>query len=343
MYNQSINKPIHSNVQGLISKQQSLYIKGIAIILMFVHHLFTFPDRYPQNTELISLFGNISVEHTIGWFGKYCVAIFLFISGYGFSVSKKTDNFYYLGKIVQIYKSVWLVFAIYIPLDIYFDVPRVAHNFNTIQFIFNLFGISNLYNGEWWFILPYILMVAITPLLQQSRRHIITIIAFSFLFHNVSGQNLWGETLVWQSSYVLGFVFGFAKFRLNNLNIFSQMILFIIFSTIIWNGFILLGIEGMIFLVPFVIFCIQILFNISSKIIRKIIMELGDKCLFMWLTHSFYCYHFAGKFIYSPKYTILILINLLVISYFSALILNYLYRYWDKLFSLIPLKKFLSI
>lgn len=61
------------------------------------------------------------------------------------------------------------------------------------------------------------------------------------------------------------------------------------------------------------------------NIVIAMVNELGEKSLFIWLTHSFYCYHFAKDFIYSPKYTILIFMNLLIVSYLSALILNYIY------------------
>lgn len=316
-----------SQFSGLISKEQSQYIKGIAIILMFAHHLFPFQNRYPAGAELIPLFNSMEFEIILGQLGKYCVPLFLFISGYGFSVSNKTNASYYLNKIAYIYKAVWLVFFIYIPIDIFFQVPRISLHIK--DFILNFFAISSSYNGEWWFILPYILMVAITPLLQINKGHILSILALSFILHNVSGKGLWGATLLWQSSYILGFALGCYNFK--TINIKVQILISVILAFIIWKGFQLFGVEGMIFFVPFLVFMIRTLYNISPAWVKRIIMELGDKCLFMWLAHSFYCYHFLGSFIYSPKYTMLILLNLLIVSYLSALVLNFLFDKWNTL------------
>lgn len=41
-----------------ITRDKSLYIKAVAIILMLVHHLFTFPERLPEG-GYISLFSSI--------------------------------------------------------------------------------------------------------------------------------------------------------------------------------------------------------------------------------------------------------------------------------------------
>lgn len=67
-----------------LTREQSLYIKGFAIILMFIHHLFYFADRIPKSAEILWLFNDNSFEVTLGLWGKYCVSIFLFISGFGY-------------------------------------------------------------------------------------------------------------------------------------------------------------------------------------------------------------------------------------------------------------------
>jgi len=57
-----------------ISLNETNAVKGIAIIAMLLHHLFyTHPE-----------FG--FVVHQIGLIGKVCVAMFLFLSGYGLTI-----------------------------------------------------------------------------------------------------------------------------------------------------------------------------------------------------------------------------------------------------------------
>ncbi|WP_155397203.1 hypothetical protein [Haemophilus haemolyticus] len=39
--------------KGLISKRLSAFIKGVAIILMLLHHLFAYEERYPEGVTVI--------------------------------------------------------------------------------------------------------------------------------------------------------------------------------------------------------------------------------------------------------------------------------------------------
>ena len=66
------------------TKKDTAIIKGVAIICMFMHHLFAFPDRIKAGSSYISLFSmsGIGFEILLGAFGKICVAMFLFLSGF---------------------------------------------------------------------------------------------------------------------------------------------------------------------------------------------------------------------------------------------------------------------
>ena len=72
----------------IITREKSLYLKCFAILLMLIHHLFTFSDRLPEG-GYISLFPlqDLTIEQFLGGFGKVCVCIFLFLSGYGLYIS----------------------------------------------------------------------------------------------------------------------------------------------------------------------------------------------------------------------------------------------------------------
>ncbi|MGL6019539.1 MAG: acyltransferase family protein, partial [Gibbsiella quercinecans] len=48
--------------------------------------------------------------------------------------------------------------------------------------------------------------------------------------------------------------------------------------------------------------------------------------MYMWLTHSFYCYHFAQKAIFYPMYTPLILMLLIAVSYLTSVVLAHIER-----------------
>lgn len=319
---------MNNTTREFITKDESLYIKGCAVILMLIHHLFPFADRIPKSTEIIWLFGDNQFEVSLGWWGKYCVAIFLFISGYGYSFSKDKPMQYYTTKIVSIYRKVFIVFLIYIPIDIYFHVKNVISDLNSKSILMNAIGFHSNYNEEWWFLFPYILLVLITPVLHKLRHHLVSLFAMAIIIHNMSGNGIIGHFFWSAIAYIIGFIFGVLSPNLSkfNSNIIFSLLLSIVFYFIMNYGMNNFGFESMVFLIPLMIFLIKTLYRITPLIFRKIIAGIGKKCLIIWLVHSFYCYHFAGEFIYSPKYSIFILINLLIVSSLSAIVIEFIER-----------------
>lgn len=66
---------MHNNHYFTIEK--AFFIKGIAMILMIIHHFFT-----PNSINFMSNLST-SFDLKLGIFGKICVAIFTVLSGYG--------------------------------------------------------------------------------------------------------------------------------------------------------------------------------------------------------------------------------------------------------------------
>ena len=73
------------------SKEDSLKVKGIAIILMMIHHCFLSPERYQGQNVIFAPFSENAWNEWALYF-KICVAIFVFISAYGLTVTFKSMN-----------------------------------------------------------------------------------------------------------------------------------------------------------------------------------------------------------------------------------------------------------
>ena len=65
------------------TKEQTNIAKGVAICLMFIHHLYGFSDRILNGNSYIPLIPFFNVEAKIADFGNICISMFLFLSGYG--------------------------------------------------------------------------------------------------------------------------------------------------------------------------------------------------------------------------------------------------------------------
>lgn len=73
------------------TKEDSVKIKGIAIILMLIHHCFLNADRYKGQEVIFAPFSE-AVWNEWGLYFKICVALFVFTSAYGLTISFKNVN-----------------------------------------------------------------------------------------------------------------------------------------------------------------------------------------------------------------------------------------------------------
>ena len=68
-----------------MTKEQSNIVKGFAILLMLVHHFFTFPQwimgGYTPNPQFVSTFNSPT---------KLCVCMFAFLNGWAFAIDEAT-------------------------------------------------------------------------------------------------------------------------------------------------------------------------------------------------------------------------------------------------------------
>lgn len=136
----------------ILSKRDSMVIKGIAICAMLCWHLFFCPN--PIGREYCNLVKGV------GMLGDVCVSLFLFISGYGLAIQyDKLSHYGYnykfiLRRLAKFYGNYWFIFLIFVPLCILaFKVPFTSSTsiLGVIkEWIRGIIGISE-YNPNWWF------------------------------------------------------------------------------------------------------------------------------------------------------------------------------------------------
>ena len=149
--------------------------KGVAVLLMLVHHLYAFPERLPGGAlrNAFSAFG-VPLPTILGDFGKICVSIFFFLGGYGLWLSSQRDGFDLLGKVKKLYFTYWeyvtvfiaIGFAFFAHQGVYNSMPILCETFDRFtwgELIQNLLGISSSYNGTWWFFESYVIALLLFP------------------------------------------------------------------------------------------------------------------------------------------------------------------------------------
>lgn len=184
------------------SKYVTRGIKGVAIILMLLHHCFLGRNRWEGYEVSFAPF----TEHQItvlANFSKICVAIFVFISAYGmaksylkFQNSAGADNngkvltkrAYYNSKtFTRLFKLLWgfwgsfAVWQIFSLVNSHFNFTNSAHNYasmygtgpkSVLYFFTDAIGLAELFgtptfNGTWWYMSLAIIIILIMPLLTE--------------------------------------------------------------------------------------------------------------------------------------------------------------------------------
>ena len=324
-----------------ITKETSLYVKAFAILLMLIHHLFAFSDRLPEG-GYISLFAlqGLTIEQFLGGFGKICVCIFLFLSGYGLYISyyqKEITVNSIVQRILKFYLQFWRVFTIFIPLGILLD----KITFNLKDILLNALGIVSTLNGEWWFIYLYVLLVLFFPLLLKLVKHVNGGVIFSACLilvsvsSSINGYYL-KQFLIYQVYFVMGLlVCRYAIFdRLSLLLKKIRGIKWIKFGILLCSPiiYIILLKLPIIHRFTFVIVTFILIYCIAQLPLDSGLLKwIGKNSTNIWLSHSFFCYYYFKGFIYAPRYSILIVIWLLFISLIVSESLNWTAKSTNKL------------
>ena len=150
---------------NIFSKQHTNIFKGIATLMLLFHHLFykieRFEDCFVWNEKWMS-FLNFNALTC-----KVCVALFLFLSGYGLVKSANSSNKAVTLKfsvlhIVKILLALWLIYIIFVPLGYAFDrtfVDIYGTGISSIKYLLTdltgtsfLFGYYPKANATWWFL-----------------------------------------------------------------------------------------------------------------------------------------------------------------------------------------------
>lgn len=354
--------------ERVFSKTDTAIAKFAAIGMMMFHHLFTFPDRIPKGKmyHSIASLGGQPVEEVVSYYCRLCVAMFLFLSGYGIYIQlrkKKYITTYIANKIKGLLMTLWKVMWIFVPIAMALGVKKVNISslwdieYTPLNFVLNMIGFPkgvHPFNGEWWFITAYLFLLigvpAVFAWLRRSRDNFFSdliVVMLIFLFSTTFYEKLLTYPVMegfyrspWCSvirdilgvlpPFLMGFMFAknqiFEYFRTKFRHPVSRLVVSFAVCLVTfvfrWKlntsnyDFMLVG-----FVVPAVVTILQVIPGIpwlAQKISRYV--------TYIWLIHSFYCYMFAGEFIYSFRYALVIWLVLAVISYVSAVAVHWFWR-----------------
>lgn len=210
-----------------LTKQDSQMAKGMAILAMVALHLFCRLGQLPY--EPLVYIGQIPLVYYLGLFGDLCVPVYCFCSGYAhFLLQEKSGNDYRKGiprKAISFLRNYWMVLLLFSGIGILLGEEGIPGTLP--EFLGNFFLFRLSYNGAWWFVTTYLLLLIGSPVLitVAKKCHSLLLVAasgavylaaymlrynFPVSFPNKFADWLWNQLILFGTSqlgYVLGMVF----------------------------------------------------------------------------------------------------------------------------------------
>ena len=359
------------------TKEHTIQMKGIAIIILLFHHCFLNAQRWAtvpyEKLATTKGWGYYPISftpfssHTIQYlasFSKICVAMFVFMTGYGMWVSyesqkKKTTMSNYIKKrMVTLMTGFLIIFVVTeilaIPTGRFIEV--YGHDFRSVVYmIIDALGLAKLLGTPlfcltWWYMSLAIVLIMIFPFVHSiMEKYQWVVVVASIIVPRACGFGQSTDLFRYLLAYTLGMYFAQhdllarikEKFMEQNVagKLLSLIVSLIGLAVIIkcrqnaWIGWKYLDFwDGFAAMYMIVISYIYIL---NGKWIVKGLGFLGKHSMNIFLIHSFYRDVFFHEFTYSFYYAWLDYIVLMAISLVTSIVLE-----WFK--KLIRYEKFID-
>lgn len=332
-----------------MEKEQSIIIKGIAILMMLFYHLFGI-DNINELCKSFIYINHLPLAHYLSH-AAYPVSFFLILSGYGLTyvynhqglnISKQ------LKRISKIYVNYWIILAIYISLAAYVRPGYI--NTDLLHVICNVTAFYCTWNGEVWFLFPYtmlsltavfiirkiysfttikraltyallyiaaFILIKVIPFPEQRRVlicYLQVIYYIQLLFYFSLGVFMY---IMYDHKEVV--VATFHKHIPQALKPYHINTICALLAIITVKSLFKITIADGIYAFIFILLFNRLQIN---RHLRKALIILGKYSMQMWMIHTILCVYLFHSFIYSFKYPIIIFTVLVTASFISAYVIS---------------------
>lgn len=156
-----------------MTKDESLQLKGIAIMMMLWLHLFgTNIEILEECEKSIFLYDGTPIIYAMRKFGRMCVVLYTFLGGYGMykvfqRCTIKKNGMGNRRRILKLLANYWIVFFIFIATATALNPQEYPGSINKL--LLNFTTLNCTYNGTLWFLLPYaILLLFASPIMRLA-------------------------------------------------------------------------------------------------------------------------------------------------------------------------------
>lgn len=342
--------PTHPSDKPFYGKQEAKMIAGIAIIMMVCHHFFGFPETLADGNRFTYILSirSVSTPQFFASFGKLCVAIFAFCSGYALWVSRYSykDPNAVVHRGMKLLISYWVVLSLFLLVGLL--IGDKLPDGQTL--LFNLVGLRT---GVWetyvnitfaWYVSFYILWLILSPLTAKLFEKIksfwldaLILLVWSTGFGLISIYVPYPDPLNTFTPALVGLLF--AKYNLfvhivTRRNIKTWLAFLVIALLMVTRSALILlkvpffGIFDGLIAGIFILACVSIIHNLKSRKLEEMLVFLGIYSMNIWFLHSMF---FTGSkslqtWLFFPRYWIAVWILGFLFTLAIAILVEHLQR-----------------
>lgn len=333
-----------------LTRSDTKMIQGLSVLAMVILHLFDRLD-YSDLYQPLLYFKGYPVIFYFAQLSDFCVMGFAFCSGYGLLKQyKECDKSIYIKKRL---KSLWILLINYwIILIAFTGISIVSGNGNNMpgsfqEFIGNFITVNTTYNGAWWYLFIYILLVIFSPIIFKicNKTPSIIVLIGSFLIYvsayyvrfKMNGGNwilgkygVFGMTLF---EFIIGSIcykekwISKAKCLKDKVSKNIVLIIAVLSTLLILLGHTLL--VRSLFIAPATGLLIIFIFSLWEKPgwIKNIFLLIGKHSTNIWLIHMFFYLYIFKNLVFVARYPLLILLLMMIITILCSSAVNLVMRW----------------
>lgn len=337
--------------QTIFDKQTSQSLKGIAIIMMMLHHNF-----YEYDESVCYWPITRTQASTISDSFKICVAIFAFISGYGLFLNyqKQTGEYssskWCLQRYLKTFSNYWFVWVLLIPFCQLMD-GRTASTYmqgegysGVVYMAIDFLGLAKLFGTPkltetWWYMSAAFVFIILLPVVYKFHDDLILVLLFVMIFIRVvfmghSESAFTGENLIYPfiTPFLLGCIF--ARYKLFDhwdtvgRNRWERVYRLIIEIWLVIVGYklyhnipkeVIWEYHYGIYTSLVILMCVDIIMLVPF--LSKILNGIGKHSTNIFLTHTFLQFYFKDQLMV-PRHFLLITLLWFFIAFMLSMVIE---------------------
>ena len=332
---------MNKRLENEISVSYSAMIKGIAVVLMVLHHGLGLPAEWFEEGLGFGqiVIGSHRLYELVGNPLKICVSLFAFLTGYSYYKKGQYTFQYSIKKSVKLLVKYWIVlFLIFYPAGYFISghVPEMK------ELIFNLFSIHQRAVSFSWYVLFYVLCMCSLPFLVRlvtknkwidflmlpavctAMLHILDKIVIQkwYLIADIRDYFYW-LPIVWIGYLVAYYqLFEQITWKVNRWIYLMPMVLIPILRGLRSEIY---GLNLDIIYAPIFIFSIKMLIKENSAVFKAFTF-LGQYSMYIWFLHALFFWEKTRKvlqpIVYGSHNIVISMFFLLTLSLIMAILIE---------------------